>query len=240
MVNNTRNGLLILGLLFPLITQATEVSPTARIDKLGCSQCSTPVIPVALTKVYILGSSTVTSTGLTAVNGQVAVYPGTAITGFPPGVIASGVPHGGDLLASKAHSAALTYYNKLMARTCPAGHNLTGQDLGGKTLAPGVYCFDSSAQITGVLILNGPKCSSYTFQIGSTLTTASSSKVVLTGGVTDVNWAIGSSATLGAYSTMQGILAAVESITLTSSASIDGRAWAMNGAVTLDDNAINL
>jgi len=240
MCNNTREGLLILGLLFPLIMQAAESSPTSTIDNIGCTQCQNPVIPAALKKVYILGSSTVTNTGLTVVNGNVAVYPGTAITGFPPGVIVSGAAYGGDSFASNAHIAAQTYYNKLIARTCPAGNNLTGQDLGGKTLAPGVYCFDSSAQITGVLTLNGPKCSSYTFQIGSTLTTADSSKVVLTGGVKDVNWAIGSSATLGVNSTIQGIIDAVASITVTTSASIVGRAWALNGAVTLDDNAINL
>ena len=210
------------------------------IDNIGCAHCPNPVIPAALKKVSILGSSTVTNTGLTVVKGNVAVSPGTAITGFPPGIIVDGAPHGGDAFASNAHAATITYYNKLIARTCPAGNNLTGQDLGGKTLAPGVYCFDSSAQITGVLTLNGHECSSYTFQIGSTLTTAASSKVVLTGGVKDVNWAIGSSATLGSNSTIQGIIDAVDSITVTTSASINGRAWAQNGAVTLDDNAINL
>jgi hypothetical protein len=237
---NTRDRLLILGAACYLVAQVAEASTMSTLNNFECSHCSNPVIPAALEKVYILGSSTVTNTGLTVVKGNVAVYPGTAITGFLPGVIVSGEPHGGDLYASKAHVAALAYYNQLKAKTCPPSNNLTGQDLGGKTLAPGVYCFDSSAQMTGVLILNGPKCSSYTFQIGSTLTTAVSSKVVLTGGVSDVNWAIGSSATLGAYTTIQGIIDAVESITVTSSATIKGRAWALNGAVTLDDNAVNL
>ena len=81
---------------------------------------------------------------------------------------------------------------------------------------------------------------SYTFLIGSTLTTAASSKVVLTGGVTDINWAVGSTATLEETSTIQGIFNAIESIAVGSGASIEGRAWALNGAVTLDDNAINL
>ena len=239
MLNNARDGLLVLALLFPLISEATESSPFSTINNLSCTQCPNPVIPTGLNKVYILGSSTITNTGQTVVNGNVAVYPGTAITGFPPGMIVSGAAHGGDSFASNAHLAALNYYKKLIARTCPAENNLTGQDLGGKTLSPGVYCFDSSAQITGVLTLRGPKCSSYTFQIGSTLTTASSSKVVLTGGVKDVNWAIGSSATLGTNSTIQGIIEAVDSITATTNASIMGRALALNGAVTLDNNAIH-
>ncbi len=235
-----RARLLILCLLSPCITQAGKSPPTPTLHNIGCAHCSNPVIAPALDKVFILGASTVTSTALTVVNGNVAVFPGTAITGFPPGIITAGIAHGGDLFASKAHTAAINYYNHLIAKICPAGNNLTGQDLGGKTLAPGVYCFDSSAQLTGTLILTGPKCSSYTFLIGSTLTTAASSKVVLTGGVTDVNWAVGSSATLGSNSTIQGIVNALESITVGSSASVEGRAWALNGAVTLDDNAINL
>jgi type VI secretion system secreted protein VgrG len=233
-------GLIVFVLLFPVITQASELTGTSAID--STSYTSNVTTSLALPNATILGSSTVTNTGLTVVQGNVAVSPGTAITGFPPGVIVGGALHGGDALAAQAHATAQAYYNALIAQNCPAGHNLSGQDLGGKTLAPGVYCFDSSAQLTGVLILNGKKKSSYTFQIGSTLTTASASKVVLTGGVKDVNvnWAIGSSATLGTGTVFQGIIDAVASITMTTNVSLKGRAWALNGAVTLDTNAVNI
>ena len=202
-----------------------------------------PVPPPSLFTASILGFSTVTSTGPSVVNGDVDVWSGTAITGFPPGIDVNGTFNTGPGpgVAETAHDNAQTFYNNLVALPCPAANNLTGQDLGGKTLAPGVYCFSSSAQLTGALVLNGGPTSSYTFQIGSTLTTASNSSVVLTGGVVNgnVNWAIGSSATLGTATAFQGIIDAVASITLNTGASLRGRAWALNGAVTLDSNPVN-
>ncbi|MDR3492697.1 MAG: ice-binding family protein [Gammaproteobacteria bacterium] len=197
--------------------------------------------PSTLYQASILGASTVTNTGPSAINGDVDVSPGTAITGFPPGTIVNGTTHAADATAATAQANALAYYNSAVGQACPGGNNLTGQDLGGKTLAPGVYCFSSSAQLTGALTLSGGPTSSYTFQIGSTLTTASNSSVILSGGVTNgnVTWAVGSSATLGTGTAFQGIIDAVASITLNTGASLAGRAWALNGAVTLDSNAVN-
>lgn len=191
----------------------------------------------------ILGGSTVTNTPITSapttVNGDVDVSPGTAITGFPPGVVRNGSLHFADAIANTAHADAVTYYNSLRALPCTT--NLTGQDLGGKTLAPGVYCFNTSAGLTGALTLNGGPGSSYTFQIGSTLTTASGSSVVLAGGVlnSNVNWQVGSSATLGTGTAFKGIIVAQASITMTTGVSLAGRAWALDGAVTLDQNVVN-
>jgi len=119
---------------------------------------------------------------------------------------------------------------------------LTGQDLGGLTLTPGVYHFDSSAQLTGTLRLDNSTNPNavFVFQVGSTLTTASSSSVVLTGGPDDnVFWEIGSSATLGTSTAFEGNILALTSITLNTRASIGcGSALARNGAVTLDTNFI--
>ncbi|MHB1949215.1 MAG: ice-binding family protein [Gammaproteobacteria bacterium] len=197
--------------------------------------------PSSLFTASILGASTVTNTGLTVVNGDVDVSPGSAITGFPPGVIVNGTTHAADATAATAQANALAYYNSAVGLPCPAANNLTGQDLGGKILAPGVYCFSSSAQLTGALILSGGPTSSYTFQIGSTLTTASNSSVILSGGASsgNVTWAVGSSATLGTGTAFAGIIDAVASITLNTGASLAGRAWALNGAVTLANNAVN-
>jgi len=123
--------------------------------------------------------------------------------------------------------------------------DLTGQDLGGKTLHPGVYCFTSSAQLTGTLSLDelGQTDPEFVFQIGSTLTTASNSAVTTINGPSpndDILWQIGSSATLGTDTAFLGDIVALTSITLTTGASIScGAALARNGAVTLEDNTIS-
>lgn len=240
MFNNSRYGWLILGLIFPLVSQANGSVITSGVDGTPYTRSLTATPVPSLLRVSVLGSATVTNTGLTIVNGDVDVAPGSAITGFPPGKVVNGSLHAGDIIASSAHANAQTYYNEVLALPCPPSHNLTGQDLGGKTLAPGVYCFSSSAQLTGTLTLQGNSTSSYVFQIGSTLTTASDSKVVLTGGVknSNVTWAIGSSATLGTGTDFQGIIDAVASITITTGVNLVGRAWALNGAVTMDSNVI--
>src|SRR6202035_347704 len=124
-----------------------------------------------------------------------------------------------------------------------------GVNLGGKTLTPGVYHFSSSAQLTGTLTLNGEGRSTavFIFQIGSALTTASSSRVALINGANScsVFWQVTSSATLGTRTSFQGNLIALTSITMTTGATIGvgggvngGRALARNGALTLDTNII--
>lgn len=215
------------------LVNCTPAGPAAPAD---------PTIPgtdPTLFQATILGASTVTNTGPSAINGDVDVSPGTAITGFPPGTIVNGTTRSNDATAIAAHADAQTYFTQLNLLAC--GTNLTGQNLGGLTLLPGVYCFDSSAQLTGTLTLSGAAGSNFTFKIGSTLTTASASNVILSGGVTNgtVNWAVGSSATLGTNSAFQGIIDAQTSITLTTGASLAGRAWALDGAVTLDTNVVN-
>ena len=135
-----------------------------------------------------------------------------------------------------------TAYNAAAGQAC--GTTLTGIDLGGLTLTPGVYCFASSAQLTGTLTLNtlGDPNALFVFQIGSTLTTASGSAVQFTGPGTgdSVFWQVGSSATLGTSTDFAGNILALASITLNTNADIRcGRALARNGAVTLDNNVIS-
>ena len=120
---------------------------------------------------------------------------------------------------------------------------MTGTDLGGLTLTPGVYCFSTSAQLTGPLTLNalGDPNAVWVFRIGSTLTTASGSSVVFSGGVGNacaVQWRVGSSATLGTTTSFVGNILAQASITLNNGASLVGRALARTGAVTLDANNV--
>jgi uncharacterized protein with beta-barrel porin domain len=199
----------------------------------------------------VLGASTVTNTGASILSGTAAnpgnlgVSPGSAITGFPPGTLTGpgASIHVSDALAIQAQTDLLTAYNNLSGR--PTTVNLTGQNLGGLTLVPGVYNFSSSAQLTGVLNLNGlgnPN-SIFVFNIGSTLTTASASAVSLINGAQGGNvfWKVGSSATLGTTTSFAGDILAQTSITLNTGAKIIcGAAWAHTGAVTLDTNTITL
>ena len=197
----------------------------------------------------VLGASTVTNTGLTIITGDLGVSPGTSCTGFPapctggPGIVNGTIYTGAGSLAGPAQSAALVAYGDLVAEPC--GTDLTGFILGTSpgavTLSPGVYCSPAtSAQLTGTLTLDGNGV--YVFQIGSTLTTASDSSVVLANGATagNVFWQVGSSATLGTDTVFAGSILALTSDTVTTGSSVTGRVFALNGAVTLDTNAITV
>ena len=191
----------------------------------------------------VLAGSAVTNTGTSTVHGSVGVSPGSAISGFPPGLVSGGTIHNMDATAAQAQSDLTTAYNFAAGESC--SNNLTGMDLGGLTLASGVYCFDSSAQLTGALTLNaqGNPNAVFVFKIGDTLTTASNSSVVfINGGQGDsVFWKVGSSATLGTSTAFAGNILALTSITLNTTASIQcGRALARNGAVTMDNNTVSI
>ncbi|WP_229712265.1 ice-binding family protein [Streptomyces daqingensis] len=188
----------------------------------------------------VLGGQSVTNTGPSVVSGDLGVSPGSAISGFPPGTVL-GTIHQNDAHAAQAQADLTTAYNNAAGQACD--DDLTGQDLGGLTLVPGVYCFDSSAQLTGDLTLDaeGDPNAVWVFQIGSTLTTASSSNVNLINGASPCNvfWQVGSSATLGTDTDFVGTIMALTSITLNTGADINGRALARNGSVTMDTNNVN-
>lgn len=187
----------------------------------------------------VLGGSTVTNTGPSVVNGDLGLSPGSAVTGFPPGIV-NGTIHAADAAAAQAQADLTTAYNNAAGQACDSV--LTGQDLGGLTLTAGVYCFSSSAGLTGTLKLDaqGVSAARFIFQIGSTLTTASSSRVMLINGARPCNvfWQVGSSATIGTTTSFVGNIMALTSITITTGATLKGRALARNGAVTLHRNVI--
>lgn len=201
----------------------------------GAAQVTAPRLGTAL-NFTVLAGSTITNTGPTVIAGNLGLSPGSAVTGFPPGSV-TGVKSVHDAVALNAKSDLVTAYTD--AANARVTSNLTGKNLGGKNLTPGVYKFNSSAQLTGTLTLSGKGI--YIFQVGSTLTTASGSVVRLVNSAQAcaVYWQIGSSATLGTATHFQGNLMALTSITMTTGANIlTGRALARNGALTLDHNSI--
>ena len=188
----------------------------------------------------IVATSEITNTGATVIDGELGLYPNTltSITGFPPGM--SGIIHAADGVADQAHKDANTAYNAAAALALTA--DLTGQDLGGKTLVAGTYHFSSSVGITGPLTLDGQDNpnSLFVFQIGSTLTTATASSVVLINGAKACNvfWQVGSSATLGTTTIFVGNILASASIALNSGVTVNGGLYALTGAVTLIDDQV--
>src|ERR1700731_4033646 len=195
----------------------------------------------AAENVAVLGSSTVTNAGPTVVIGNVALSsPGVSVTGFPPGTIVAGSIHIGDALANQAHADASTAYAQVAGETLTT--DLSGANLGGLTLTPGVYHFATTAALTGTLTLNtqGDPNAAFHFQIGTTLTTDPNSVIsLLNGNTVNIFWQIGTSATIGVNSTFYGNILADQSITVNSGATINGRAMAINAAVTLSTNTIN-
>lgn len=208
-------------------------SPLSQMAAAARPSGTSPIL-VAAESYSVLGYSTVTNTGLTTVTGDLGVYPGSAVTGFPPGtIVPPGMIHAADGHAAAAqldNSAAFGFLDQPCDFTYPSGQNLA--DL--SPLVPGVYCALGSFELTGNLTLTG-SAGVWIFKSSSTLTTASGSSV--TGGdPCNVWWRVGSSATLGTASEFRGNILAFASITLTSGANLNGRALAQNGAVTLDTN----
>ena len=188
----------------------------------------------------VLGGQTVTNTGPTTIFGDLGVSPGSAITGFPPGSVTGGATHAADAVALQAQSDVTTAYNALTSEPC-TGTNVA---LSGATLTPGVYCYTSSAQLTGALTLNaqGNAAAVFIFKTVSELTTASNSSVSVINGGTACNvfWQVGSSATVGTTTQFVGNILALTSIALQTGASVSGRALARNGAVTMDTNNVTI
>ncbi|CAF1213413.1 unnamed protein product [Adineta steineri] len=187
----------------------------------------------------VVAASSISNTGFTIINGSVAMSPSTSLTGFNPSGTINGGLELGTGVALQAQQDATSAYNDL--RNIPISTQMTGVDLSGRSLSPGVYKFDSTAGIStsaGTLILNGTGI--YIFQIGSALTTSANSEVRLINGARAgcVFWQIGSSATLGQYSVFVGNILAYASVGLSINVTYYGRIYAQTAAVTLNSDTI--
>jgi Ice-binding-like/WxL domain surface cell wall-binding len=223
-----RTGILAIGWLIALASFA------------GAAQAATPVQLGGAGAFAVLGGSTVTSAGVSTITGDIGVSPGTAVTGVPPGIL-HGSMHAGDAAAVQGHADLATAYLDAVGRS-PAVP--TSGVLGGLTLDPGVYSTGASMSLAGGLTLDGhgDPDAVFIFQAGSTLLTAADSHVDLVGGAEACNvfWQVGTSATLGASSLLSGTMLASTSISMGDGVTIDGRALARDGAVTMINDAVTV
>jgi hypothetical protein len=189
----------------------------------------------------ILAGSAVTNTGATTITGDLGLSPGTSIGGFPPGIL-NGTQHINDVFVNQAKLDLAIAYKEAAGRTCTDMVTLSG-NIGGLTLTPGLYKSTSSLAISsGDLTFDalGDANAIFIIQIASSLTTTSGRQVILSGGASASNiyWQVGSSATFGTTSVFKGTVMAMQSITFKTGATLDGRAMARTGAVTMEGNTI--
>ncbi len=188
----------------------------------------------------VVAGPTVTNTGPTTLSGNLDLFPGTSVTGFPPGSVGETM-NTGTLNATAASDAMIAETAAYGVLAGAAATGTANTDLGGQSLSAGVYVASSNLSLTGTLTLVGDASSVFIFKSVSTLITGPGSKVVLSGGVSPCNvwWQVGSSATFGSSTSFVGNVLALTSISLATGVSLQGRAMTQTGGVTLDSNVIN-
>lgn len=197
----------------------------------------------AATDFAVLAGAGITVAGTidsTTITGDIGSFATTSMTGLENAIL-DGTNHLGDAVTQQGKLDLGTAYTDAAGRSATVTFTPI-YDLGGLILGAGVYNDPSSLWITGTLTLDagGDPDAVWIFQAGSTLITGSGSNVVLIGGAkaSNIFWQVGSSATLGTGSHLEGTILASESISLNTGAILDGRALAQTGAVTMDYNTI--
>ena len=187
----------------------------------------------------VVAGTTVTNTGPTTMSGNLDLFPGTSVTGFPPGTV-GGVLNTGAINPAAANTAMVDVTAAYGVLAGAAATGTANTDLNGLSFGPGVYAASSGLSLTGTVTLVGDANSVFIFKSVSTLITGPGSRVLLSGGVSPCNvwWQVGSSVTLGSTTAFVGNILALTSISLSTGVTLQGRALTQTGGVTLDSNVI--
>jgi hypothetical protein len=102
----------------------------------------------------VLGGSTVTNSGPSVLNGDLGVSPGTSLTGFGLPAVVNGATHDNDAVAAQAQADLATAYDVAAGQPVAPSDDLSGTDLGNRTLTAGAYRYTSDALLTGPLTLD--------------------------------------------------------------------------------------
>ena len=222
---------------------ALAVSSAFVVAQAAPAAAQSPVNLATAGPFVVLGGQAVTNTGPSVLNGALGVSPGTSIVGFGSPAVVNGPTHNNDAVAAQAQLDLTTAYDVAAGQPVAPANDLTGTNLGGRTLTSGAYEYTSDAQLTGALTLDaeGNPNAQFVFKIASALTTASASSVRLINGASPCNvyWQVGSSATLGSTTAFNGNLMALTSISLNNAAAVQGRMLARNGQVSLINNVLD-
>jgi hypothetical protein len=219
----------------PVLNPGNSMAPSSFIEMPAAVNLATTC------SFGVLAGSTITNTGATQISGNIGLSPGSAVTGFPPGTV-TGLQHTADSTAVQAKIDLLAAYKDAASRTGPVA--LSG-NIGGQTLTPGVYNSISSLTITaGDLVLDaqGNADAVWIFQISTSIVSGAGRQVLLVDGAlaSNVFWQVGTFATFGTTSVMQGTVMASSTITMSTGAVLNGRAFAMTAAVSMDTNTVNV
>ena len=223
-----------------MIVTAGMLSAAIVLASSNQAQAAAGPVPLGTAaSVAVLAYSTITNTGPSIINGDIALSPGTAVTGFPPGTQPSGAAYIGDPVALGVRADASNAYTVAANQVPPLAVPV---DLVGQNLVPDIYASGGVLELSGTLTLNGTADPTgiYIFKSTATLTTATASTVVLNGvDPCNVFWVVPSSAIFGTNSVFVGTVLASDSITMLTGAALTGRLLALNGAVALDSNVIS-
>ncbi|MGP8215207.1 MAG: ice-binding family protein [Bacteroidia bacterium] len=223
-------------------TDNTPSSPGTSPNVISLQTTVQVAVPMAsVANFAVLAGSAITNTGATTITGDIGLSPGSSVGGFPPGKL-NGTLYINDTMADQAKLDLTTAYNNAAGRTCTDMVTLSG-NIGGLTLSPGLYKSTSTLSISsGNLTFDakGNANAVFIIQIASTLTVTSGLQVILAGGAlaSNIFWQVGSSATFGTTSVFQGTIMAMQSITFDTGATLNGKALARIGAVTMAGNTI--